>query len=82
MIKAGVDVGETLTDIVCVKSDGTLFGAKVSSTPNEVMVGVLNAIDTIADAAHVDRERIGMLVHSSTVATNGTPLIVTASPIS
>lgn len=70
MIKVGVDVGGTFTDIVCVKSDGTLFGNKVSSTPGEVMVGVLNAIDTIADLAQIERERIGMLVHSSTVATN------------
>lgn len=70
MVKVGVDVGGTFTDIVCVKSDGTLFGAKVSSTPNEVMVGVLNAVDTISDVARIDREAIGMLVHSSTVATN------------
>lgn len=70
MIKVGVDVGGTFTDIVCVKGDQKLYGAKVSSTSGEVIVGVLNAIDAIAEIAQIDKDRVSMLVHSSTVATN------------
>ncbi|NGM86122.1 hydantoinase/oxoprolinase family protein [Parapusillimonas sp. SGNA-6] len=70
MIKVGVDVGGTFTDIVCIKENGTLYGAKVSSTPDSVIVGVLNAIKTIASTAGIDHEKIDRLVHSSTVATN------------
>lgn len=70
MIKVGVDVGGTFTDIVCVGEDHRLYGTKVSSTPDSVIVGVLNAIDAITGVVGIDRDQVATLVHSSTVATN------------
>lgn len=70
MIKVGVDIGGTFTDIVCVRDDRTLHGAKVPSTPEELIRGVLEAVDALVETTGLDRAEISELAHSSTIATN------------
>lgn len=70
MIKVGVDLGGTFTDVVCIKGDRTLHGAKVPSTPDDLILGVLDAVESIVETAGLGRTDISELAHSSTVATN------------
>ena len=61
-----VDVGGTFTDVCVLSSRGTLSVAKVSSTPRDPMVGVLNGIER----SGVDLARVSLISHGTTVATN------------
>ena len=64
---AGVDVGGTFTDIVLFDArSGELVVGKVPSTPANQARGVLNGLTRVLPAL----ERLGKLVHGTTVATN------------
>ncbi|MFN2571956.1 MAG: hydantoinase/oxoprolinase family protein [Gemmatimonadales bacterium] len=65
MMRVGVDVGGTFTDLVAVHPDGTLSIRKVASTPDDPSVGLLRALDAFGAAVPID-----VLVHGTTVATN------------
>jgi N-methylhydantoinase A len=64
MTRVGVDVGGTFTDLIAVKSDGSLEIRKVASTPHDPSVGLLRSLDVLGAAV------IDILVHGTTVATN------------
>lgn len=72
MIRVGVDVGGTFTDIVLERSgDGpTIAVAKVPSTPHDQSEGVVRGILKVCDVAGVEPGQIGMVLHGTTVATN------------
>ena len=74
MIRVGVDVGGTFTDIVLEKSGGkggqSIFVHKVSSTPADQSIGVVKGIVEIARIANVQPGDIDMVFHGTTVATN------------
>ncbi len=74
MYHIGIDVGGTFTDLVAVDDLGKATLEKVTSTPDDPSIGVLEALDRLAErlgrsraALLVDTERI---VHGTTVATN------------
>src|SRR5665811_1886580 len=70
----GVDTGGTFTDIVALRSDGTLFSAKAATTPPYFSEGVMNAVAALAERAGVAvADLLGAtrtFMHGSTVATN------------
>ena len=74
MYRVGIDVGGTFTDLVAVDDSGKATLAKVPSTPSDPSIGVLDGLQSLADA--LDRERAVLLaetdriVHGTTVATN------------
>lgn len=74
MIRVGVDVGGTFTDIVLEKTGGrggqSIFVHKVSSTPHDQSVGVVKGVVEIAKIAGVKPSEIDMVMHGTTVATN------------
>lgn len=74
MIRVGVDVGGTFTDIVLERSGGrsgqSIFVHKVSSTPADQSVGVVKGIVEIARIAGIAPGDIDMVFHGTTVATN------------
>ena len=74
MIRVGVDVGGTFTDIVLEKSGGrggqSIFVHKVASTPADQSIAVVKGIVEIAGIADVQPGDIGMVFHGTTVATN------------
>ena len=74
MLRIGIDVGGTFTDLVAVDPAGRSTLAKSASTPPDPSVGVLNGLGLLAEALGMDlpamlagTERI---VHGTTVATN------------
>ena len=65
MMRVGVEVGGTFTDLVAIDGD-EIRVTKVPSTPSAPHVGALNALE----AGEVSLARVADLIHGSTVATN------------
>ena len=72
--RIGIDVGGTFTDAVCVDGAGAVTLAKAVSTPADPSLGVLDAIQTLAERLGVDSRALlaatTQVVHGTTVATN------------
>src|SRR6266704_6465001 len=64
VVRVGVDVGGTFTDLVALAQDGTIEVRKVVTTPDDPTVGLFRALDPLK--AHP----IELLVHGTTIATN------------
>ncbi len=74
MVRIGIDVGGTFTDLVAVDDSGGVTIAKAASTPADPSIGVMAGLERLATALNLDlaamlgaTERI---VHGTTVATN------------
>ena len=76
MIRVGVDVGGTFTDIVLERTRAGSEGeqevivTKVPSTPHDQSEGVVAGILQVCSRAGVDPGSIDVLFHGTTVATN------------
>ncbi len=69
--RLGVDVGGTFTDLLLLReADGTLFTAKVPSTPDDPSRAVFNGITRICAHAGIASREISYVMHGTTVATN------------
>jgi N-methylhydantoinase A len=70
MLRVGVDVGGTFTDLFAwdgeAPEDARVREAKVLTTPADPSVGVMNALE----AAGIDPSTIVTIVHGTTIATN------------
>ena len=64
---SGVDIGGTFTDLVCYDEDsGQVSSFKVSTTPDDLSMGILAAIRHVA----LDPSDISLFVHGSTAGLN------------
>ena len=74
MIRVGVDVGGTFTDIILERvrrgSIPDVVVTKVSSTPHDQSEGVVTGILKVCQLAGVDPGEIDAVYHGTTVATN------------
>ena len=73
MNKIGVDVGGTFTDLILECSHRgapEVFVHKVASTPADQSQGVLQGVLEICDKAALPVEKLDLIVHGTTVATN------------
>jgi N-methylhydantoinase A len=76
MIRVGVDVGGTFTDIVLERTraagggDQQVVVTKVPSTPHDQSEGVVKGVLQVCDLAGVAPGDIDVLFHGTTVATN------------
>jgi N-methylhydantoinase A len=74
MIRVGVDVGGTFTDIVLeqtsLSGEQKIFVHKVPSTPSDQSLGVVQGVVEICEIADVSPGDITMILHGTTVATN------------
>ncbi|MEK6247844.1 MAG: hydantoinase/oxoprolinase family protein [Planctomycetales bacterium] len=67
----GVDVGGTFTDlIICDMHKGHISTHKVSTTPDDPSIGVMNGITEICRINAVDASEIDHIFHGTTTATN------------
>lgn len=70
----GIDTGGTFTDVVAVADDGELFTDKSATTPEDLTVGVLNAIGELAKTMKMTRSELlshtRAVKHGTTAATN------------
>ena len=65
-LAVGIDVGGTFTDLAAVDGDGAVVTRKTLSTPGDQSEGVAHALELLG----APPERIGRIVHGTTVATN------------
>ncbi len=74
MLRIGVDVGGTFTDLVGVDDAGRVTIAKSASTPADPSIGVMDGLELLAGELGMDRAELlgeaGLIVHGTTVATN------------
>lgn len=70
MLRVGVDVGGTFTDLFAwdgeAPEDERMREAKVLTTPADPSIGVMDALN----AAGIDPSTIVTIVHGTTIATN------------
>jgi N-methylhydantoinase A len=74
MLRIGIDVGGTFTDLVAIDESGVATLAKVPSTPDDPSVGVVDGLAALAVKFGLDRRALlaqtERIVHGTTVATN------------
>src|SRR5215813_9609072 len=74
MLRIGIDVGGTFTDLVSVDRQGRVTLAKSASTPGDQSLGVMEGLDKLAQVLGVERAAMlaetQRIVHGTTVATN------------
>ncbi|MEM0906468.1 MAG: hydantoinase/oxoprolinase family protein [Pseudomonadota bacterium] len=70
MIRVGVDVGGTFTDVVLDRPGQAIVVHKVPSTPADQSEGVVKGVTEICAMAGVAPSAIDMVLHGTTVATN------------
>ena len=68
--RIGVDIGGTFTDIVALGADGSVLTRKVSSTPEDYGLGILDGLDAVLREAGIAPADVDDVVHATTVATN------------
>ena len=56
--RIGIDVGGTFTDIVAVSEAGTVTFAKATSTPSDPSIGVMNAVERLADELGISSKNL------------------------
>lgn len=67
--RVGVDIGGTFTDLIIVEPDGRVRRSKVPSTTDDYARGILAAL-AVNEREGFERDRIGEIVHGTTIATN------------
>jgi N-methylhydantoinase A len=66
-LRAAVDIGGTFTDLVCMNEEtGELTSAKVPTTPKDIRMGVIDAIET----SKLDLTCCRYFIHGTTVGLN------------
>ena len=74
MLRIGIDVGGTFTDLVGVDDAGRVSLAKSASTPADPSLGVMDGLGLLAAELGTDLAGLladtGLVVHGTTVATN------------
>jgi N-methylhydantoinase A len=68
--RVGVDIGGTFTDIVLRLADGSLRVSKVSSTPEDPGLAVIDGLAELLRASGVAPHDVAEIVHGTTVASN------------
>ena len=66
------DTGGTFTDLIVEDEDGTLSMFKAATTPEDPVLGVLNALTLAAAARNIDLSQLmakgKMLIHGTTLS--------------
>jgi N-methylhydantoinase A len=70
-LRIGIDTGGTFTDIVSIDaSTGDMNVTKVSSTPANPAIGLVEGIHDVLGKSQGDPADVGVICHGTTVATN------------
>ena len=70
-IAIGVDIGGTFTDVILVdERAGSVYSAKVLTTPERPAQAVLTAVAQVLEQAKARHDAVRTIVHGTTLATN------------
>jgi len=71
MIRIGIDVGGTFTDVVLLNEEsGQIWSVKVPTTPANRVVGAMEGFKRILELSARRAQDIGFIGHGTTMATN------------
>jgi len=68
--RVGADIGGTFTDVALLGSDGSIATAKVSSTPDDYGVAIIDGVMRLVQERGLTAADVEGVVHGTTVATN------------
>lgn len=71
MIRIGIDVGGTFTDLILVDDESNrIFVEKVPSTPHDLSQAVITGVNALCEKSGIPLSEVALLLHGTTVATN------------
>jgi N-methylhydantoinase A len=71
MIRLGIDVGGTFTDVILFDdASGRVVTAKVPTTPDDPSIGAANGVRRILEQAGLGGGKVAFVGHGTTIATN------------
>ena len=71
MIRLGIDVGGTFTDVILFDdASGQLETAKVPTTPDDPSIGAADGVHRILEQAGLEGNGVAFVGHGTTIATN------------
>jgi N-methylhydantoinase A len=70
MIRVGIDIGGTFTDLVASDEKRGVWKVKVLTTPIDPSVGALDAVRRLVEKEKVDAGLVRVVVHATTLASN------------
>lgn len=68
--RIGADIGGTFTDVVVIADDETIHRCKVSSTPKDYSIGILNGATHLLASLDAAPDQVDEIIHATTIATN------------
>src|SRR2546422_3213748 len=70
MIRVGIDIGGTFTDLVAADEKHSLWKIKVLTTPMDPSIGALGAVRRLLEKEGVDPRLVRVVTHATTLASN------------
>src|SRR5258708_30936097 len=69
-IRIAVDIGGTFTDIVLMSDDGVLHESKVSTTPADPSIAVIDGVRALLQELSIAPEAVAEILHGTTLASH------------
>jgi N-methylhydantoinase A len=69
-VRVAVDIGGTFTDIVLMSQDGVLHESKISTTPADPSVAVIDGVVALLKELSIPPDAVAEILHGTTVASN------------
>src|SRR5713226_6117255 len=70
LIRVGIDIGGTFTDLVATDEKRGVWKIKVLTTPKDPSMGALDAVRRLLDKEGVDAGLVRVVIHATTLASN------------
>src|SRR5437870_7108628 len=70
LIRVGIDIGGTFTDLVAVDEKHGLWKIKVLTTSTDPSIGALGAVRRLLEKEKVDPSLVRVVIHATTLASN------------
>jgi N-methylhydantoinase A len=70
MIRVGIDIGGTFTDLVATDEKRGVWKIKVLTTPTDPSAGALDAVRRLLEKERVDACLVRVVIHATTLASN------------
>src|SRR5438128_7402961 len=70
MIRVGIDIGGTFTDLVAADEKHSRWKIKILTTPTDPSIGALSAVRRLLEKEDVDPRLVRVVTHATTLASN------------
>jgi len=70
MLRIGIDIGGTFTDLVLLQSDGRAVMRKVPSSPDDHSRAIVEGMRDVLREVQLEPTSVRELVHGTTIVTN------------